>query len=200
MNLDFLDNIGDRSIVILSTPRTGSTALCNVIEVRCNAINLAEYFNVQYNLRERYWQCFNHKTVKTVIKIFPDHHNNFTTEEFKKILENSFVIYLDRANILDQMTSFYILCETKNAKYKKSEILNDYYVVEDYTTIKSRVELLLSLRKQAEIYKSMADICLVYEDIVDLLENNKIQKYHKPVNYDRLKNLINSVLLEKNKD
>jgi LPS sulfotransferase NodH len=192
MSLDFIKDI-DKSVVILSTPRTGSTALCRVLSDKCNLLYCNEVFHLDVNPAhiKSFWHYFNNN-VKTAIKIFPNHHSQFTEDEFDKIINNSFVIFLERLDIAQQITSYHILSRTNKASYGKNEKTKDYLVDEDEISVS--VSNILKLREDAEKYRKLANITLCYEDIINDIVNDHIKEYHKPVNYSSLKLKVDEVL------
>lgn len=192
MSLEFIKDI-DQSVVILTTPRTGSTALCRVLADKCNLVYCNEVFSpITTPARiKSFWDYFN-RNINTVSKIFPDHHIRFTEEEFNKIISKSFVIFLERQDIANQVISYHILSRTNKPWYSKGELITEYLV--DESEISVSVSHILKLRKEAEKYQQIANVSIVYEDIVNDIVNDHIIKYPKPKNYESLKIKVDNVL------
>lgn len=189
-NLDFIKDVNS-SIVVLATPRTGSTALCLTLSEKCNLIYCNEAFN-SINLKTSLFLNYFEKNKKTIVKIFPNHQDNLTQSQFNSIIEKSFVIFLDRRNVAEQIVSYHILAKTKKASYNTSETLTEYSVEE--TDIAKSVSSILKLREEAEKYRKLANVTLTYEDIIDHIVNPYITKYHKPTNYNSLKLKVDNTL------
>ena len=190
MSFDFIKDI-DRSVVVLTTPRTGSTALCRVLSDKCNLEYFSEAFNPICKDSNKFWNYFE-KDRKTIVKIFPDQQVNITEDQFNSIIKKSFVIFLDRKDIVSQITSYHILGVTQKAWYTHSETREEY-VVNEYNILKSLVTL-IELKNKAEKYRELADISLSYEDILDDIVNDHIKEYIRPVNYMNIKNKVEQLL------
>lgn len=190
MSLDFIKDI-DCSVVVLSTPRTGSTALCKVLSDKCNLIDFSESFNPIQPGSTNFWDYFENDC-KTIVKIFPNHQDNLTEDQFNSLIKKSFVIFLDRKDIVNQITSYHILGVTQKAWYTHSETKEEYVVNED-NILKSLITL-VELKNKAEKYRQLAHISLCYEDILDDIVNDHIKEYIKPVNYMNIKNKVEQLL------
>ena len=99
----------DKSILILTTPRTGSNALCSVLEKKTGLPNLAEIFHPDSPLGIQEW-VDKHQDRATIIKLFPDHV--IDPMHYNKLLKNSFVIGLYRQDIVAQILSYVIANKT----------------------------------------------------------------------------------------
>jgi len=192
MNLDMLKDT-DCSVLILSTPRTGSTALCAMLSNKFNLIDYNEIFHIDAKNLDSFWNTFKNNT-RVIFKIFPDQHTQFTEKEFQLLVDKSFVIFLERRDIANQVISYHIASRTNKPWFKKNEIINNYIVDEENIAVS--VSNILKLRKEAEKYRKLADISLYYEDIVNDIVNKQIQEYPKPDNYDSLKTKIDNMLLK----
>jgi len=181
----------DTSVVILSTPRTGSTALCRVLSERFGLIYHNEMFNSRYVNRQIFW-LDRSSTKHTVSKIFPNH--DYNEEEFTKAIADSFVIFLERRNLLDQACSYYVLSQSNRPWFAVDERPSEYSVVLETTKIAESIRDLMRLREQAESYRQHAHMVLEYDDIVDQLGNSSIQEYVKPINYDQLRDIVSKLL------
>jgi LPS sulfotransferase NodH len=157
MSLDFIDKI-DKSVVVLTTPRTGSTALCRVLSDKCNLVYFNEAFNPICKDSIDFWDYFE-KDCKTVVKIFPDQQVNITEDQFNSIIEKSFVIFLDRTDIVSQITSYHILGVTQKPWYTHNETREEYVVNED-NILKSLVTL-IELKNKAEKYRQLLQLLLL---------------------------------------
>ena len=62
----------NKSILILTTPRTGSNALCSLLEKKTGIINLAEIFHPDSQQGVTEW-LNKYQDRETIIKMFPNH-------------------------------------------------------------------------------------------------------------------------------
>ena len=175
--------IGDQSVVVLTTPRTGSTALCRRLSDENGLVYYNEAFHPDYDISDRFWKDFD-AGIKTICKVFPEHV--ISDEQLSMICDKSFVIFLERDNLVEQIASYHSLGVTNKPWFAKNEIGKPYEVSLDNTHISFSIRQIIKLRQSAEVYRSMADISLKYEDIVDLIENEHIRKYDRPENYEEL--------------
>ena len=190
----FYDDIPlNKSICVLTTPRTGSTALCRMLSDKLNLIFFNEVFhpNMSQSQIEFFWSCFQNNS-NSIIKIFPNHHDRLTEDEFNQILDKSFVIFLERKDIAKQIASYHILERNKKPFYSKNEISNPYVVDEDRIT--DNVFFILKIQNEAERYRKLANMSVYYEDIVDDIINDHIKEYPKPTNYDSIKSKVDDTL------
>lgn len=179
MNLE----IGDKNIIILTTPRTGSTALCRKLSDEFDLKYYNEAFHPKYDSSEEVWNSF-HSGVRFICKIFPNH--KITEQELDTLTKNSFVIFLERVNIVEQIASFHLLSQTEKPWYSKEEDRQVYTVDLDTTKVAYSIKQILALRQQAEKYRQLANIVLKYESIIDFIQNDHIRKYDHPTNYQDL--------------
>lgn len=186
--------IGDQNVVILTTPRTGSTALCYKISKELvGSKNYQEAFHPYWSTKDAdaLWQDFL-QGKRFVCKIFPDH--NITDQELDILCKDSFVIFLERTNLVEQIASYHVLSVTERPWFAKDDEQQSYTVDIDNTKISYSIRQILNLRQAAEVYRQRADISLKYEDIVDSIENEHIRKYDRPSNYTELIEKITKLL------
>jgi LPS sulfotransferase NodH len=181
----------DRNVIILSTPRTGSTALCRLISDDNNLVYYNEAFHPDHDSSAAVWKDLS-AGIKFIYKIFPNH--NITEQQLDLLCENSLVIFLERENLAEQIASYHSLGITNKAWYAKDEPSNSYQVSLDSTKISYSIRQILQLRKDAESYRHRAHISLKYEDIVDSIENDHMRRYDRPDNYDQLLGKIQRLL------
>lgn len=189
-------NIKNQNVIVLTTPRSGSTALSNRLAKDFNLKNYDEAFNSSIDQfpknQNKLWESFD-SGIKFICKIFPDHL--ITNENLNKLCNNSFVIFLYRENLIEQIASYHILITTNKPHYFKDEQNKEYQINLETTKLTFSIKNILLLRKQAfENYSQKATITLKYEDIVSNIENDQIKKYHHPSNYPELKSRIEKML------
>jgi LPS sulfotransferase NodH len=181
----------DRNVIILSTPRTGSTALCRLVSDDNNLVYHNEAFHPDHDSSAAVWKDLR-EGVKFICKIFPNH--NITEQQLDLLCSDSIVIFLERENLIEQIASYHSLGITNKAWYAKDEPAESYQVSLDSTKISYSIRQIIQLRQAAEAYRHRAHVLLKYEDIVDSIENDHTRRYHRPDNYDELSRKIQKLL------
>lgn len=172
-----------KSVVIFTSYRTGSTALCDYISKKYKLTNFDE---VLHNMVPARTSKFLAYKGNYVIKIMPDQLTDEYSSLLKTIINNSFIIKLTRTNVIKQIASFYICCETAKWHYKVSELTSDYKINiynNDYP-----FDYIISNNRQLENFKYHYDLELTYEDLE--IPNTDYKIYNKPTNYVKLIEMV----------
>ena len=181
----------NKTILVLASYRTGSTALCNLISKKTGLLNCDELFHPEYDpkLYEQY------QNQNIVVKIMPD---QVPTLYWKELIKKSFVIGISRLPIQEQIASFYLAHRTKHWHFKKSN--NNEH---DYTIDIERFDLEDQIRyilKMNDIYQQQfvphVTMEIKYETIKSELDESDYVTYIKPVNYKELLTTIDTLLPE----
>jgi hypothetical protein len=180
MNLPIPKN---KSVIIFSSYRTKSTALCDYISKKYKLPNFDEGFHIA--LPDKTARFLEHKG-NYVIKIMPDQITDKHSDIINRLVSNSFVIKLSRINVIEQIASFYICCETNKWHYKKTELDIEYKI--DITDNDYPFNHIISINNQLKNLTYRYDLELTYEDLGLLDTNYKI--YNKPINYVELIEMI----------
>ena len=163
-----------KSVVIFASYRTGSTALCDYISKKYKLANFDEVFHD--NVPERTARFLDYKG-NYVIKIMPNQITDKYSSLLKKIVDDSFLIKLTRTDVIKQIASFYICCETDKWHYKVLELTSDY-----------PFDFIISINRQLENLGYCYDLSLAYEDLE--ITNTEYKIYNKPTNYIELLEMI----------
>jgi len=202
LNIIFPESIKEKSVVVIGSPRTGSTAFCIKLAKDLGIPYYHEIFRVtdhpNYNdkIIERisnYWD--NQKNgERTLVRYFPS-HRELTPEETDSVFNNSFVINLKRKNLVQQISSFYLVQQTQKSRfYIDEEVEENWKIKINEDLVKFAIERILFYIKESNIRELRADMTLYYEDIKSELTNGSIKPYPKPVNYGLLKKRVIELL------
>jgi LPS sulfotransferase NodH len=175
----------NKSILILTTPRTGSNALCSVLEKITGKINLAEIFAPYNALGVKEW-LHKYQDCVTIIKMFPTH--TIDPIYYQKILKNSFVIGLYRRDFLAQALSYVIAFKTNTyaSNCNRQKVTRDAIDIQN-SDLDNWGKLVADQRNQYSLNRDLFDIELAYEDIIDdLAECDDHAILEKVANYDQL--------------
>ena len=83
---------------------------------------------------------------------------------------------------------------TNRWTFNKKEILPSNFCVPE-TNLLSEVHWMIDFKKQADSkFKNLANVSLVYEDIIEYLHVADVQKQNRPINYDSLKLQVERIL------
>lgn len=178
-------------VLILSAPRTGSTALGRYIKNTCNIENIS-YFTEPQRIIEQYKlfkECFN----SSKNYILKEHLHIFNREYSKSIvaavMANSYKIRIYRKDFIKQVVSAYITHKRNNqTQYVTASDLQISDTVDINITQLSHI--IINLKKwNNELANSdiSFDITTCYEDLGHL--NLNISGYYKtpqPLNYNEL--------------
>lgn len=177
----WLNEINRTPIVIISTSRSGSTSLLNLISKKLNLILYAhpKYNNVPYNELEMLLQQSNNWVFKIhadeLIRYFP---------KLLGVIKNSFIIRIRRRNIIEQMASHYCAYVRNKWVYNKGDTVNNADVGIDLTLIKSTIRTITIENKYVNYFPIKPELDLWYEDL-DLSESDQIVS-HKPKNFNEI--------------
>jgi LPS sulfotransferase NodH len=175
----------NKSILILTTPRTGSNALCSLLEKKTGLINLAEIFAPDNAVGICQW-ISEYQDRPTIIKMFPTHTIN--PAHYSKLIKNSFVIGLYRKNFLAQAISYIIAFRTAMYSTNKKITQQTRPPINIFPAELAKWgELIAHQRNQYLLNRSQFDIELAYEDIIDdLAECDDHAILEKVANYNQL--------------
>lgn len=216
-------NITKFPVVILSAPRTGSTALAYEIEEQLGNIPfINEPFNLYSNKKElliEISQTNQPYLIKTHIDelLYPEFFKEVSLEPsmntqrlmlIDRIKNNEcYVTRIRRRNIVDQITSFYIeMVRSKNSiqgkegywvYYKNVELPNNIYdpVPIDIANLDYAIKRSLFCNKLLDNFNGSVDLDIWLED-TEIITNDMIRT-PKPKNHLEIKELIEKKLSTK---
>jgi len=180
----------NKSILIMTTPRTGSNALCSILEKKTGLVNLAEIFHPKSPLGIQEWVS-KYQNRATIIKMFPDH--KIDPEHYTTLLKNSFVIGLYRQDIVAQILSYVIASKTNiysshDQNYRPAISI----APQEFATCG---RMIVDQREEYLKNQDKFDIELCYENIVDdLAECHDHVKLTRIANYDQLRANLEDLL------
>lgn len=178
-----LDQIpNDKSLVVVASYRTGSTALCDLLAKKHNIKNFDEVYHNCFPWRTQefnFWQKKNHKSI---IKIMPDQMPKFSVQ--KKIFADAFLIGLYRRDVIAQIASYYVACTTMSWHNNATD---DYYVDINLEELENHCRFIKrSNGAYQQVFKNLCNIEIAYEDIADQLNESSFRTYHRPLNYNEI--------------
>jgi len=175
------------NIAVLSNYRSGSTAFCNILSKHTGNRNVDEYFHQTKDYSDFL------KLLKSniIVKIMPDQTAH---EYWQYILDHFYIIALNRRNLIDKITSFYICHRTKIWHRKKNSITANYSVEIDRLDLEDQCRWILDLDLQYKKLKQHAAVELMYEDL-DLSESD-YDYYNRPDNYEEIQKHVYEFLKE----
>lgn len=176
-----------QSIVVLSSYRTGSTALCRLLSTSFNLLNLGELFH-RINDPAIYGD---YKKQPCVVKIQADQLVHPCWED---LTSNAYIIGLTRRSLLDQIGSFYC-CHTTGVWHRYSGSTRQEYEIKwTKDDLEDQCRYIMEINKK---YQDLRHICaqeFKYEDICDELQCSGMEKMIPPSNYTQLRETITNCL------
>jgi LPS sulfotransferase NodH len=189
--IDIISNIPqNKTILILTSYRTGSTALCDLVAKQNNLINCGELFHFVEDVDS--YTAYQNKNI--VLKIMPDQipHDKYWND----LINKSYIIGLHRKRIDKQIASFYISHRTKKWHFEKKDSLLDNYQVEiDIFDLEDQIRYILKMNDIYDTYfKKFTQAVLSYEELYENLIETNYQIYSKPNNYIEIVDTINKLI------
>lgn len=185
-------------VLILSTPRSGSTALSSVIWKQendkhpgCHYFSEPDWLNLDkrsFNierLNNFYKVC--QTTDNFVVKCHYYRFIEFYRQDIRELLlSKAFKIRIRRKNIISQIASMYIAVNRNNKyHYTIDDSIEPYNVPIDENLIKNRIEYSRFSNSLIDNAAIDFDLNLYYEDLENLNQSGHIESI-KPQNYRQL--------------
>jgi len=180
----------NKSILILSSPRTGSTLLGQFLSNQLGYKFFNEPSLNQKNLND----FFIYKDLNNFF-VLKEHYRSFVRHYNKNFInDNIFVIRIRRKNIVEQVISNYIAVSRKKFVYLNDIepdviSLNDNYLLENFNYIGKQ-------NKDLDNIPFVINCDIFYEDL-NIDEGFDTIPTPKPKNYDELKNWAHKLLQDK---
>jgi hypothetical protein len=197
----------DRSVMVITNYRTGSTALCDYISKQTGLLNCDEVFH--HADAECYYDRVKDK--KIVFKVMPDHRFQ---EQWKTLASECYIVGLHRQNIAEQIASLCIAKQGKTWHYVKENvsqpnILNNpdhspfpilttdriSAIKIDRLAVEDECRYILEMYIKYRMYRRFFNTELVYEDIKGELAISDYSVYPKPNNYQELIDIVKHLLI-----
>lgn len=180
----------DRSILVLASYRTGSTALCDYLASQHKFKNYDELFH-KTKPTDLYETRRNNKSI---IKIMPDQ----IPEKYWNELLNYYIIGISRKSVIEQITSFYICHMTHVWHYTNNTNLSGKYRVHlDQEQLETTCGYILDMNKGYQNLKHLCNQEIIYEEVNLLFNQSKYKVYNKPVNYNEILDAIKYILTDR---
>jgi len=183
-------------IIILSSPRTGSTLLATVLSN--NYPNLQLFLEPDESNNMQSFIEYAATNNQYILKFHAKQLLKFPTDIVKNIfLNDAFLIRIRRRNVIDQMVSNYIeLCRgVWGYQPATAETYKDEKIIINSDTINIAIQAIQRYNKSIDTLKINYDLDLYYEDLVkDLGEVSPTIMTPKPTNVDEIYRAIKNQL------
>jgi len=178
----------EKSVAVLSSYRTGSTALCDYIASSNGIKNFDEAFH--RSIPDRYNNFLHHYNsgLRYVAKIMPDHVTTKTNNTIASVLNSAYKIRLIRRDVSKQIASFYICHMTQKWHYHKLQQQTEYSIPINETELNNISMYIHDMNQQLLTKWNDVDCTVYYEDL-DIIDSRYVL-YSKPSNYSELMELI----------
>lgn len=185
-----LDQITKIPIIILSNPRTGSTALLRTIGEK---FNISAFNEPSMSKKKDSLSLFLVKNKRFVVK---EHTKNFIKDFVFLLNFKPFVIRLRRKDILEQILSNYIASIRKIYGYENIKEISNYkneIIKLDEKLLNESIFNIKEYNNATDSYQGKVDLDIFYEDIKDELQGT-ITPY--PKNYTELKEWVSKTYVQ----
>lgn len=182
--MSFDISVPNKSILVVTSYRCGSTALCSFLEKKYGLFNYEEAFHPLRDIEEFKKTYEDHNFVVKAMpnQIFPGEKSKI----FNLLVDSCHTIKLKRRNTYDQVLSYFIAKSANKWNYKKSDPFTKYRLEIDPGLLDWSIEYLQSVNESLELIN--CDQELYYEDLG--LIDCDIKKYHKPSNYNEILEMV----------
>lgn len=188
--MSFLEQINKYPITIISTSRSGSTALAHLI---ANSHNLICYKHPKYiNFDQSDFLEFIKTNNNWLLKIHADELILYYSS-WLQFIKNTFLIRIRRKNTIEQIASHYI-SSMKNEWYTDKFSDEPYILPIDKKQILNSIRVIQKENNFVEKILLKFDMDLWYEDLN--LDKSEFYKTNRPDNYKDITNIINDHLFK----
>lgn len=187
----------DKPVLIFTSYRTGSTALCDTISTQLNRRNFDEaYHPTLFPERHKDYMEYKKDHSDFVFKIMPDQITEENKQDISEMFERCYKIKLVRHNIIAQIASWYVSMVTDfwhQTEDNKMNV-NQVPISEEFMLICCN-RILWNNQIVANLPDEGFDIEIVYESFDGGIES-KYQPRNRPDNYDEILQLVEKTLLD----
>lgn len=186
-----LDKVNGRPVILLSSPRTGSTVLSKDIaselkyklfnEVSLDTKALHDFF--RYDLINKNYVLKEHGL------LYKKHY----PESF--IMQDAYVIRLRRRNVLEQIMSSYIAINRKTFFYSITDEVDEMIVLDEERLLDT-MEFILRYNRECNSYSHKIDCDVYYEDF-NFDNKHGTVSTPKPKNNDEFIEWVNKILKDR---
>lgn len=177
-----MHNINKFPIIIVSSPRTGSTILAEYISKKYN-LKLFSEPDENKDITQEFYSYIKTKNNSFVLKF---HARNFSFYENLDIFANSYLISIQRKNIVEQIASHYVARARNKFIYNKENVEHNEIMDVNLFDIVVNCEKVYVANKALREVKLNFDKKVFFEDLnlQELGHNSKFMITPKPKNYD----------------
>lgn len=199
-------------VVIVASPRTGSTALLKYLANKYSVMGFGEIFKNIIDLinsdpvtykktlkqREIYSNYKKLNRTDYILKLMPGEITYFSKYEDLLQSKDCFKIRLSRKSLINQVASLYIAESTKNFHTYSTDQLKNYEVKIDKINLIHCIERISNSNFLVKNIKCDYDLDIDYEDLGYLEEIKGEQAhtiiFHKPTNFEEVKKAITDLI------
>lgn len=183
-------------LVILSSPRTGSSMILNYLG---NLHNIPQHFNEpdgnnQMQEFENYAQINNNYAVKIHARHLFKFYQPWVIDQLLNS-PDAYRVRIRRKNIIDQIASFYVAKLTNTWSYAVDKT-NSSDVPIDIIRIKNAVDIIARFNEDLNTINTTFDLDIFYEDLPPMVDNY-YKKTPRPTNYELVISTVKEHYYEK---
>lgn len=194
-----LNTIKKFPIIIISAPRTGSSALCEMLKEMYSFIPNISAFDEPLPPSERFeeFNKFYQKSNNFILKVQALEYKKIPLDLLNRIInKETTIVMLQRSDTLSQYVSHYIASTTKHWRFQKdqnNDMYNDYEIPINYDLI---LEAMKEIDFQNAVWTTLlntlpVDYKLFMEDYS--FEQKKLIPTIQPKNYEIIKDTIEKI-------
>lgn len=182
-------------ILILSTPRTGSSAFGSYIQDCHNNLtyfNEPDFFGQERMIR---FENIINQTTNYILKTHIFSINNYRNSNFLCYSNDVYRIRIRRKDFLNQVVSFYIAKKRNEWLFRSEAEINankNDVIPIDMDYAKASIRFLKNANDLLENTDIRFDLDIFYEDL--MLDNTRYYPTPQPVNYEELTRFFKSLL------
>lgn len=183
-------------VLVFSSYRTGSTALCDNIARQNSLQNFDEALHPLEHpfliaRKKRFFDCLNSGDTKFVIKLMPDHITEAYQPLVDRLSHSAYLIRITRRSVIEQIASFYIATTMNIWHQTQRSQTRDYDVPIDKTRLQNAKTRIVKTNQDLAAMPYGYHLDLAYEDISF---DTQFMVYKKPGNYEALLNEVAALM------
>lgn len=191
-----ISNIKKFPIIILASPRTGSTALGEHLSKLYPNLTYFLEPNFDKTHMELFMNRFKSNSDDYILKLLGSSLNLYPSEVIAKIFSNEvFRIKIARKNIIEQVASHYVAAKRDIWDYRLIDNTYENFTANNIEINFEKVRYSIESIKYENniISKIPADLTCFYEDFIQF--NSPTEKTPKPINYNELLDVIKNYMV-----
>jgi len=187
----------DKPVLIYTSYRTGSTALCDELATQLGYKNFDEAYHPHERFQDRYREFAGYKQSNTnyILKLMPDQITENNKEDVKAVFDGAYKIRLYRHDFVKQIASWYVSMITDFWHQTADEQMSTDAVRLDKDFMLECCHRILWNNQQIEKMPATSfDADLQFEGME--LSNSQYQPRNQPDNYAEVIQLAEATLLD----